>query len=167
MSLVPYLLFTELCPRTEQTITLPIGVFRHLLTLVATQQLLDEDRYLERNPDVASALRRGNFESPHLHYANFGYFENRAGAGFEVDESYYRSVNPDVERAIATGHWPSASAHYEAIGMFEWRSPNANAAPIVETWRSLFLAATATSEETASSAQSTNTYAASPTAAAA
>jgi len=40
----------------------------------------DEAGYLKVNPDVAAAMRRGEFDSPRQHWLTFGYTENRRWA---------------------------------------------------------------------------------------
>jgi len=138
MTLVPYPVFAELCQNTDDTITLPKAVFKHLVTLALENSSFDEDAYLAKNPDVSAAIRRGSFESAQFHYAHFGYFENRSGAGFEVDDFYYRTINSDVDRAIESGQWASATNHYEKKGIFEWRSPNEAVEDTVASWQALF-----------------------------
>ncbi|HWL03708.1 MAG TPA: glycosyltransferase [Xanthobacteraceae bacterium] len=88
----------------------------------------DESGYLAANPDVASAVARGDIASGHAHWAAFGQSEGRAlhlpplPDGF--DETDYLALNPDVEAAVATGEMPSGAYHWQHFGFREdrdWR----------------------------------------------
>ncbi len=84
---------------------------------------LDEAWYLERNPDVAEAIERGEVAGAAEHYRQAGYFEHRMPYEITVDEAYYLSEYPDVAGAVADGHFASAEAHFAAMGYAEGRLP--------------------------------------------
>lgn len=108
---------------------------RYLLEQIVFQLPFNEDAYLNANPDVADAIKKGTGLSPHEHYARYGYFEEREGAGPKFDEAFYLRSNPDVAAAVKEGAWSSGWAHYRADGMFEWRSPSAAAESDLHRWR--------------------------------
>lgn len=83
----------------------------------------DEAWYLERNPDVAEAIERGEVESAAVHYREAGYFEHRMPYDIAVDEVFYLSEYPDVAAAVAEGHFGSAEGHFAAMGFAEGRLP--------------------------------------------
>lgn len=82
----------------------------------------DERGYLQRNPDVAEGIRRGEFKSAYDHYVRFGQYENRAGAFKAFNEQEYLRLNPDVAEAVRRGEFASAYDHYVKFGQYENRS---------------------------------------------
>jgi hypothetical protein len=122
-------------PPDEQAVTLPFGVLRLLLRSALACQPFDEERYLSRNPDVASAVLRGDVGSGQEHFAADGYCEGRAGGCDAFAESWYVSRNDDVAAAIRAGAFASGQDHYERVGMFELRSPTPATDADMALWR--------------------------------
>jgi hypothetical protein len=118
-----------------QTVTIPFGVLRLLLRGALAAMPFDEERYLHHNPDVASAVFRGEIKSGHEHYLVDGYFEGRDGVDDAFVEAAYLELNPDVASAVAAGIFASGHEHYVAKGVFELRGPNAAAEAEMALWR--------------------------------
>lgn len=116
-------------------LTAALAVMRCLLQEAVARVPFDEDDYMASNPDVATAIRRGEVSSAHDHYITDGYFEGREGAGSAFDEAWYLKQNSDVALAVKSGHWTSGWQHYREVGMYEWRSPMREAEAAVERWR--------------------------------
>ena len=108
---------------------------RFLMEKIVMQLPFNEEAYLNANPDVATAIRKGDELGAHEHFARFGFFEEREGAGPEFDEAYYLKHNKDVAAAVKSGEWTSGWQHYHREGMFEWRSPSAAAEADMHRWR--------------------------------
>lgn len=83
----------------------------------------DEAYYLKTNPDVAAAVKRGEFKSGLQHYQRHGAKEGR-NPNADFNEAYYLKQNPDVAAAVKKGDFPSAFAHYQEWGAKENRKPN-------------------------------------------
>jgi hypothetical protein len=56
----------------------------------------DETWYLDRYPDVADAVDRGDIESAQEHYVRFGYFEGRLPGLNGFDAAAYCRIHPDL-----------------------------------------------------------------------
>lgn len=83
----------------------------------------DEEYYLQQYPDVAAAVRRGEFASGLQHYQRHGASERRSpNANF--NESYYLQQYPDVAAAVSRGEFKSGFEHYQRHGASENRNPN-------------------------------------------
>ena len=67
--------FSEL--RRSVLLDIPDDRLRSLLSPWIEQAALDEQGYLQRYPDVAAAVQRGEFASARHHYVVAGYFEGR------------------------------------------------------------------------------------------
>jgi len=119
------------------TVTMTLETFNKLLECAMRAMPFDERRYLERNPDVGSAMRAGEFSSAFNHLATHGYFEHRALFDFRVDEAWYRKTYPDIADAIAKKTFSSGAEHFREYGYFEGRSPNAELEAEVAYWRDL------------------------------
>lgn len=137
MNLIPYKLLARACPVVDDNVTVPKKFLDFLLTKLLAHVDFDEKGYFRVNPDVAAAVRKGEWGSGLEHFAAVGYFEDRRGGNLEVSEPWYAKVNPDVGRAVMAGEWPSGAAHYEQTGVYEWRSPNKDAAPDFLAWKEL------------------------------
>jgi hypothetical protein len=107
-----------------------------LLRQILPQVDFDEENYLRANPDVAAAIRRGEWRTPRDHFVAVGYFENRDGAAKPLSEVWYQRVNSDVAEAIKAGEWTSGDHHYREKGLFEWRAPNKELREVFALWRS-------------------------------
>jgi len=110
-------------PFAPGEISIHAGLFRDLLRIVLEHVQVDEPYYLRLYPDVAEALEKGLFTSPHHHYVEFGYFEDRLPFRIEVDEEFYFRVYPDIKEGVSAGAIPSAQAHFERNGYKEGRLP--------------------------------------------
>ncbi len=84
----------------------------------------NEQQYLEMYPDVAAAVKRGDFASGLQHYQTFGAGEHRllAAAPVGYDEQKYLANNPDVAAAVASGAFVSGLEHYQLFGAGEGRA---------------------------------------------
>ena len=110
--------------RTEQSVTVPIGLFRFLLQIVVANGDFNEAGYLSANADVADAVRSGTIDNARLPYIGFGYFEGRQGATPDVDERWYLHAYPDVSAAVRAGRLASGREHFSVASAAEWRSPS-------------------------------------------
>lgn len=108
-----------------------------------------EATYLSRYPDVAAAVRSGDFASGCAHFAAHGHAEGRSGKpdgwqppgseptqppsnptttcyGEPFVEDYYLARYPDVREAVAAGVFSSGCDHFSRYGYAEGRSGNPN-----------------------------------------
>ncbi len=89
-----------------------------------------EADYLQANPDVAYAVRRGLVRSGADHWLASGAREGRRltpgddGAALpeDFDERAYLLINPDVRVAVEKGLFPDGAAHWLAVGHKDGRS---------------------------------------------
>ncbi len=114
-------------------IPVPGKLLKLLLKMALTQADFDAQSYLDRNPDVRSAVQSGQVADALDHYIGYGYFEDRRGAR-KVDAQYYSTKYPDVAMAIARGAVASAEEHFYAAGCREARSPSREAEADVAFW---------------------------------
>ena len=85
--------------------------------------MFNEEWYLFRYKDVASAVKKGSFKSGYAHYLAFGKKEKRQPIPplpTNFVESEYRILNKDVDEAIKKGTFTSGAEHWLKYG---WR-PN-------------------------------------------
>jgi hypothetical protein len=130
---VPYKVIQEkLLPNAVQERVLRILIGSAILNSGAH---FDEEMYLRNNPDVASAIRRGEWKDGLSHFALQGYFEGRRDASQRFSEKWYLEQNRDVADAINRGEWSSAENHYLSVGMYELRAPSQNALQDLDRWR--------------------------------
>lgn len=118
-------------------IEIPLVLFRALLQASLASQDFDEDKYLSVNPDVASAVRRGEIASGKVHYMVDGYFEGRANPNDLFDEAWYLRANPDVAQSVRMGSFPSGKSHFETVGIYEGRLPHAHSQTDMALWSTL------------------------------
>ncbi|MCT7951245.1 hypothetical protein NG798_15705 [Ancylothrix sp. C2] len=90
--------------------------------MLGIASLFNETYYLAANPDVAAAVRSGNFLSGFDHYILNGQLEARKPSGF-FDESFYLATNADVAIAVRNGVFVNGLAHFIERGQFEGRNP--------------------------------------------
>lgn len=90
---------------------------------VRVSPFYDEEFYLQRNPDVAAAVRDGVFSSGLEHFILFGEAEGRNGSLY-FDEEGYLARNPDVAAAVRAGAFTSGLQHYILVGQDEGRRAN-------------------------------------------
>jgi hypothetical protein len=119
----------------SDSVTIPLELFKLLLTAIALSEDVDEERYLAEYPDVAQAAGTEVGPKALLHFARSGYFEGRRTFAENFDHDYYLKVNPDVARAIERGHVTSAEDHYFAWGRYELRAPSKIAERELAVWR--------------------------------
>lgn len=118
-----------------KNIQIPTALLKLLLQMALAQADFDEQSYLEANPDVRQAVRRGAIESGFLHFIGFGYFEGRTGGMARVDEQWYLKKYPDVADAISAGKVQSAAHHFTSGGAGEGRSPSASEEDNALQWK--------------------------------
>lgn len=94
-----------------------------MLRAIVVNIEVDEAWYLERYPDVASAVRTGVFKSAKDHFVNNGYFEGRMPFHIQVDESFYLAHNPEVAEFVRRAELASGQQHFEENGYLEGRKP--------------------------------------------
>lgn len=90
----------------------------------ALRSFLNEDFYLENNPDVQAAVEREEFASGFDHFLAFGLQEGRIPSeslSFFSPENYLEN-NPDVQAAVEDGLFESALDHFLAFGLDENRA---------------------------------------------
>ncbi|MFB2919076.1 hypothetical protein ACE1CB_11535 [Aerosakkonema sp. BLCC-F2] len=88
--------------------------------------IFDEGYYLEKNPDVAAAVKAGTFQSGLQHFQLVGMQEGRTSVSpFWSEGGYYGSGflpnNFDVLSKVMQGELPSALAHFIQTGEAEGR----------------------------------------------
>lgn len=116
-------------------IEVPAKLLKLLLQIALATTEFDEQGYLQQNPDVGDAIKRGDVESAHMHYIGYGYFEGRQGGGPLVDESWYVQKYPDVGSAVRDGKIKSAAQHFHMVGAVEGRSPNGDQEDSAAQWK--------------------------------
>jgi hypothetical protein len=119
----------------SESVTIPLELFKLLLSAIALSEDVDEERYLAEYPDVALATKTEVGRQALLHFARSGYFEGRRTFTESLDSDYYLRVNPDVARAIARGDETSAEDHYFNWGRYELRAPSELAEREIAVWR--------------------------------
>lgn len=97
--------------------------FLEIIRLLLRGTIVDEKWYLTEYPDVAEAIKSGDFKSAKHHFIENGYFEGRRPHQLEVDEEWYLSTYPDVTEGIGAGHISSAQEHFLSNGYAEGRLP--------------------------------------------
>jgi hypothetical protein len=140
MQVIPFpLLLNALSkiPHEDGCLVIPMRLLRFFLEQAVEKSQIDEEEYVRKNPDVAVAIRKGEYQNAKEHYCKYGYFEGRAGTPFDISETWYLRANPDVAAAVQAGIWVSGLNHFLVEGMFEWRSPNSDVAADLEFWRRL------------------------------
>jgi hypothetical protein len=84
---------------------------------------VDEAWYLERYPDIATAIGQGLVQSPQTHFVNDGYFEGRIPFPIRVDERFYLARNPGIADCVRQGTLQSGQQHFDENGYAEGRLP--------------------------------------------
>jgi hypothetical protein len=109
---------------SNQTVTVPAELFRKLLmTALKTKGEFEESFYVASNPDLRTAIRKGEIPSAADHYYSTGYFENRMPKRFVVDEEWYLEESPDVRKAVQQKRIRNAQMHFDTNGFTEGRAP--------------------------------------------
>ncbi|MGE0417820.1 MAG: hypothetical protein AB7O80_13530 [Acetobacteraceae bacterium] len=109
--------------RGKLTATAPFDEVRRMISALLAGVHVDEEWYLERNPDIARGVRDGIVKSGKEHFINNGYFEGRMPFRIQVDEEWYLEQYPEVAEAIRGGVMDSAQQHFEEHGYKEGRRP--------------------------------------------
>ena len=118
-------------------VEMSLELFGKIFELALRQVGFDEAGYLQKNPDVAKAVEKGEIKSAIAHFAYNGYFENRPVKARAVDASWYLKEYPDVAKSVEQGTIRSAGDHWGNNGYFEGRAPSQQLAKEVESWRAL------------------------------
>ncbi len=117
------LFFTMTSFRGKLTATAPFDDVRRMISALLGGVHVDEAWYLDRNPDIAKAIRDGIVKSGKDHFVNDGYFEGRMPYPIKVDEAWYLAQYPEVAEAVRNGLMESAQRHFEEHGYREGRRP--------------------------------------------
>jgi ubiquinone/menaquinone biosynthesis C-methylase UbiE len=89
---------------------------------VPSEENFCEQDYLLSNPDIADAVRRGDFRSGFDHWSRLGKHEGRSFHPVKFIELEYLDLNPDAVPAIQAGKFASGRDHWERRGRLEGRS---------------------------------------------
>jgi hypothetical protein len=120
----------------QSRVEMPLELFGRIFELALRQIGFDEIDYLEKNPDVAMAVSKGQIKSAIGHFARSGYFEHRPISPVAADPAWYLKEYPDVARSVEHGKTRSASDHWRENGYREGRAPSSQLAGEVASWRS-------------------------------
>jgi phytanoyl-CoA hydroxylase len=85
-----------------------------------------EEFYLSVNPDIAEAVRRGDWPQGYTHFCVTGKSKGRLSLP-EIDEAWYASAYPLVAVEIEQGKASSPADHYKRIGQYRGYLPNRSA----------------------------------------
>jgi hypothetical protein len=119
----------------EGTVTIPVDLFRALISALALSEDVDGDAYLTNYPDVVEAIERGDVPSPQLHFACKGYFEGRRTFTEDVDQLCFPQTNLNGVERVDTGLSNSgAKDHYIVQHRFEKPLPSLSADRNVAAW---------------------------------
>lgn len=88
-----------------------------LIAFSFAESIYNEQFYLRNNPEVATAVARGEFLDGFDHFIQIGQFENR-DPNKVLDLDAYLAANPDVQGAIDAGSFASAFDHFAQVGRF-------------------------------------------------
>jgi hypothetical protein len=83
---------------------------------------LDEDFYLEANPDVAAVAETLGRDFARAHYLNHGHQEGRAA--MQVDRIWYAYQYPLAAFEVAQGDYADFVQHYQMVGRARCYRPN-------------------------------------------
>ena len=107
--------------KSEKSVSLPLPLFEELMK-AAVGEMVTDSWYLNRYPDVDTAIRKGFFKRGADHFAISGLYEGRVPYAIEIDEAEYLKQHRDVARAIDAGTFTSASDHFYQSGYAEGRA---------------------------------------------
>jgi hypothetical protein len=93
--------------------------------LDVAEVFFDEQYYLSRNPDVATAVGQGFFTSGQDHFERYGKFEQRRPSEMFDPQSYVNNY-PDVAASLAAGEYASAFDHFVQAGFSQGLSVRAD-----------------------------------------
>jgi hypothetical protein len=120
--------------------TVAMDMLRMYMRAALAEGGVDEAWYLQKYPDVAAAISRGECPSAHEHFCAHGYFEDRRPRIFVVDEAWYAQQYRDVYADVRRGVVRSATEHYNNTGWSEGRAPTEPDLPLVTQWNDLITA---------------------------
>jgi hypothetical protein len=89
-------------------------------TVTSQNSLFDEHYYLTTYPNVAAAVKAGQFATGYDHYIEYGQYEGYNPSPY-WDEAYYLQENPDVAAAVKAGTATSGFMNYYLYGQYEGR----------------------------------------------
>jgi hypothetical protein len=84
---------------------------------------IDEQWYLECNPDVCEAVKEGAVKDGREHFIIRGFYEHRLPYEICVDEAWYLDRYEDVRSAVHASVFASGQVHFEKLGYREGRLP--------------------------------------------
>ena len=87
-----------------------------------SEETFCEQDYLLSNPDIADAVKRGEFKSGFEHWVTSGRHEGRSFQAAEFIEREYLELNPDVAKSVEEGQFASGRDHWQQRGRLEGRS---------------------------------------------
>jgi hypothetical protein len=89
-------------------------------TVTSQNSLFDEHYYLMEYPNVAAAVKAGEFATGYDHYIEYGQYEGYSPSPY-WDESFYLQENPDVAAAVSSGAISSGFMQFYLYGQNENR----------------------------------------------
>jgi len=107
-------------------IAVKMSFFVELLRSRVAQIHVDENWYLDSNPDVCSAVRDGAVKDGREHFVTSGFYEHRLPYKIRVDEAWYLECYEDVRQAVLASIFSSGQMHFETLGYREGRLPFAD-----------------------------------------
>lgn len=122
-----------------ERVSISLGLLKMIIRAGLKGASLDEQSYIEANPDLKAAFEAGQISSVFDHWVEAGYFEDRFAATTPFDEAYYLDTYRDVSLSVQQGHIKDAKEHYRTAGEREWRIPNAAVEPEIRAWRTALL----------------------------
>jgi hypothetical protein len=142
--------FAKQAMGNQQEILVPREILMRLLDLYISCWDFDEEWYLATYPDIADAIKHGQFKSGWNHFRSIGYLEGRLGTQPIVDPDWYISKYSDVAGAMLDGKVTSAAEHYSDFGYSEGRLPH-NPGVQARWYAPRYLNSSAINDETACS----------------
>jgi len=109
--------------RGETRVNMSYEEIQKMIRLLLAVIEVDEQFYIDNNPDVADGIRSGTIRSAREHFMDHGYFEGRQPYAVKVDERWYLEHNEDVAATVRVGTYASGQAHFDGPGYPEGRRP--------------------------------------------
>ncbi len=107
--------------RGGDTVSLPRHLLGQLLDL-AFDDIVDEDWYLARYPDVADAVSKGQVSSAREHFTQAGLYEGRVPYEIGIDSTAYLKKHRDVATSVKEGTYADGKDHFLESGFAEGRA---------------------------------------------
>jgi hypothetical protein len=105
----------------QDTVTIPTGLFKFLLSAMVERVQFDEETYLKKYADVAAAKKAGKISQLKEHFAGTGWYEGRTPGEYPIDENWYLAKYRDVAVAKRRGLISNPQSHYNETGRSEGR----------------------------------------------